>query len=91
MSYRDLVIATGTATFAGGVATYVNPRLPVGAICTANKNGALAANASVGIVCDTTVAGTITFTSINAAGAATAADVSTFSFIVLQPNVVISA
>lgn len=90
MSYRDLVIATGTGTFNAGVATYVNPRIPVGAICVANKNGALAASASVGIVCDTTAAGTVTFTSVNAAGAATA-DASTFSFIVLQPNVVLSA
>lgn len=89
MSYRDLVIATGSATFAAGVATYVNPRIPAGAICVAAKTGPLAASTGTSIVCDTTVAGTVTFTSQTAAGAASA-DAGSFLFIVLQPNVVLS-
>jgi hypothetical protein len=92
MSVSDLVIATGTGTLVGGTLTVVNPRIPVGAICIVSKSQnlpAAVAFTSVVLEADNTVAGQITFNSYSAAaGALVAADVSTISYVILQPNFV---
>ena len=92
MSLADLVITTGTGTLAGGTLTVLNPKIPVGAICVVSKIANLPAGVaftSAVLEANNTVAGQITFNSLSAAaGALVAADVSTISFVILQPNFV---
>jgi hypothetical protein len=88
MSVSDLVIATGTATLANGTRTYVNPKIPAGAVAlvTVSVSLPIGPTTRVGVVADNTAAGQITFNAITAAGAVLATDVSTISFTILKPN-----
>lgn len=92
MSLASLVITTGTGTLVGGTLTVVNPKIPVGAICVVSKSQNLPAGvAFISTVLEAvnTVAGQITFNSRSAAaGGLVAADISTLSFVILQPNFV---
>lgn len=88
MSYKDLVIATGSATLVQGTATYLNSAITPTSVVLTNVNALALAGAGLHLAAVPT-AGQVIFTSIDAAGAIVAGDVYSFSFAVLQNNLVL--
>jgi len=87
MSYKDLVVATGSATLVAGTITYLNSAITPTSVVLTNLNALALAGAGLQLAAVPTL-GQVVFTSVNALGVAVVADVYSFNFVVLQNNFV---
>ena len=85
MSYKDLVVATGSATLANGTFTYLNSAITPSSVVLTNVSALGAVGTGLHLAAVST-AGQVIFTSIDGAGAIEANDVYSFTFAVLQNN-----
>jgi hypothetical protein len=90
MSFKDLVIATGTGTLAGGTLTYLNPSITPSTVVLTNVAALAQTTAGLHLAAVST-AGQVVFTSIDAAGAIVGGDDYTFTFIALQNNLCLAS